>query len=202
MLRLYYNALSTFSQRVRIAFEEKSLKAELVELDMRAREHKSKAYLEKNPYGRVPTLEHDGFFLYESTAILEYLEAIKPSPALAPFDAEHRALVAMHMKLCDVEFASQTRPLIFPVRFLPKERWDTAAMEAARARVNRHLSILDAELGDATWLVGDAFSLVEVCYAPLVRFVDELGLDVPPRVRAWSERILARPSVQKTWLER
>jgi glutathione S-transferase len=187
---------------VRIALDEKSLQAELVELDMRAGEHKSPAYLARNPYGRVPTLEHDEFVLFESTAILEYLEAIKPSPPLTPFDAEQRALAAMHMKLCDLEFGSQTRPLIFPARFLPKERWNLEAMNAARARVNAHLAILDTQLGDHEWLVGDAFSLVEVCYAPLVRFLDELELQAPPRVRAWSERVLARPSVRKNWLER
>ncbi len=202
MLRLYYTPLSTFSQRVRIALDEKGLEAELVSLDFLKREHRAPEYLEKNPYHRVPTLEHDGFLLYESTVILEYLEAIHPEPALVPADPKLRALVSMHMKLCDVEFGSQTRPLIFPARFLPKERWNAEAMEAARKQVNQHLTILDSQLGDSTWLVGDAFSLAEVCYAPLVRFLDEVGLAPPPRIRAWAERILERPSVKKNWLER
>lgn len=202
MLRLYYHPFSTFSQRVRIAFDEKGIDAELVTVDVPAREHHSPEYLAKNPYHRVPTLEHDGFILYESTAILEYLEAIHPEPALVPSDTKLRALVSMHMKLCDVEFGSQTRSLIFPARFLPKERWNAEAMDAAQKQVNQHLAILDGQLGDSTWLVGDAFSLAEVCYAPLVRFFDELGLAPPPRIRAWAGRILERPSVKKTWLER
>ena len=202
MLRLYYTPLSTFSQRVRIALDEKGIDAELVALDFIKREHRAPEYLAKNPYHRVPTLEHDGFILYESTAILEYLEAIHPEPALVPADPKLRALVSMHMKLCDVEFGSQTRSLIFPARFLPEERWNAEAMHAARAQVNQHLTILDGQLGDSTWLVGDAFSLAEVCYAPLVRFFDKLGLEPPPRIRAWAERILARESVKKTWLER
>ncbi len=202
MLCLYYTPLSTFSQRVRIALDEKGIEAELVSLDFLKREHRAPGYLAKNPYHRVPTLEHDGFILYESTAILEYLEAIHPEPALVPSEPKLRALVSMHMKICDVEFGSQTRPLIFPRRFLPKERWDMETMSAAQKQVNQHLTILDGQLGDSTWLVGDAFSLVEVCYAPLVRFLDELGLEPPPRIRAWADRILARPSVKKTWLER
>ncbi len=201
-MRLYYTPLSTFSQRVRIALDEKRIDAELVALDFLKREHRAPEYLEKNPYHRVPTLEHDGFLLYESTAILEYLELIHPEPALVSSDPKLRALVSMHMKLCDVEFGSQTRPLIFPARFLPKERWNVEAMDAARKQVNAHLGILDGQLGDSTWLVGDAFSLAEVCYAPLVRFFAELALEPPPRIRAWGERILARPSVKKTWLER
>ncbi len=55
-----------------------------------------------NPYGRVPTLEEDGFVLFESTAILNYLEATRPTPPLVPADTRNRALVDMHMKLCDL----------------------------------------------------------------------------------------------------
>ena len=80
----------------------------------------------------IPSIEDDGFVLYESTAILDYLEATHPTPPLVPSDARGRALVAMHVKLCDVQLARQTGAIIFPKRFLPKERWDVAAMEQAK----------------------------------------------------------------------
>jgi glutathione S-transferase len=66
---------------VRIALLEKNIPCELIEVDMMALAHRYPAYLALNPYGRVPTLEEDGFILYESTAILEYLEATHPTPA-------------------------------------------------------------------------------------------------------------------------
>jgi glutathione S-transferase len=103
MLKLYHHPLPTFSQRVRIALLEKQVLADLVEVDLLSRAQFSPEYLSKNPYGRVPAIEEDGLVLYESTAILEYLEATRPSPPLLPADVRSRAVVAMHLKLCDLE---------------------------------------------------------------------------------------------------
>jgi len=71
-IKLHYHPLSTFSRRVRVALAEKQIPHELVVVDMPARRHREEPYLSLNPYGRVPTLEEDGFVLYESTAILNY----------------------------------------------------------------------------------------------------------------------------------
>src|SRR5438128_7886247 len=98
MRKLHYPPPSTYSRRVRIALIEKGLAADLVELDMAKGAHRASAYLALNPYGRVPTLEEDGFVLYESTPILEYLETTHPNPPLVPDDTRGRALVAMPMK--------------------------------------------------------------------------------------------------------
>ena len=198
MYRLHHHPRSTFSRRVRIALLEKGLEAELVELDMRAGAHKAPEYLALNPYGRVPAFDDDGFVLYESTAILEYLEARHPTPALVPEDPRGRALVAMHSKLCDLEVGVNTASLIFPLRFVPRERWDTATMGKARAQVERHLRIVETQLRDAEWMVGGRYSLVEVCYTPLLEFLPLMEIEVPERVRAWTDRMLARPSAVAT----
>src|SRR6058998_1004565 len=102
MLKLHYHPLSTYSRRVRIALIEKGVAADLVEVDMAKGAHRAPAYLALNPYGRVPTLEDNGLVLYESTAILDYLEATHPSPPLVPPDVRGHALAAMHVKLCDL----------------------------------------------------------------------------------------------------
>src|SRR5439155_242492 len=154
MLKLHYHPLSTYSRRVRIASLEKGINIELVELDMAKGAHRGPDYLQKNPYGRVPTLEDDGFVLYESTAILEYLEATHPTPPLVPGDARGCALVAMHMKLCDIQLARQTGIIIFPKRFLPRERWDEAAMAQAKKEIEKHLAIVEQQLAGREWMVG------------------------------------------------
>ena len=143
MLKLHYHPLSTYSRRVRIACLEKGIDIQLVELDMAKGAHRSPDYLRLNPYGRVPTLEEDGFVLYESTAILEYLEATHPVPPLVPADARGCALIAMHMKLCDIQLARQTGIIIFPKRFLPRERWDDAAMAQAKKESEGQLGIVE-----------------------------------------------------------
>jgi glutathione S-transferase len=198
MLKLHYHPLSTFARRVRIALIEKNLPADLVEVDMVARAHRSPAYLALNPYGRVPTLEEDAFVLYESTAILEYLEATHPQPPLVPADARGRALVSMHMKLCDLQLTRQTGMIIFPKRFLPKERWDEKAMAQAKKEIEKHLEILESQLRGKEYLVGDRYTLVEVCYTPFVEFFSLVEVTPPPAVAEWTARMVQRPSAQAT----
>ena len=110
---------------------------------MAARRHREQPYLSLNPYGRVPTLEDDGFVLFESTAILNYLETT-----------------------CDLQFARQAGTIVFPKRFLPKERWNNAAMAEARAEIEKHLAILEKHLAGRNYLVAEQFSLADLCYAP------------------------------------
>ncbi len=197
-MKLHYHPLSTFARRVRIALIEKGIPAELVEVDMVARAHRAPPYRALNPYGRVPTLDDDGFILYESTAILEYLEATHPTPPLVPADARGRALVAMHMKLCDLQLARPTGTIIFPKRFLPRERWDEAAMAQARGEIESHLGILEPQLAGKEWLVADRYTLVEVCYTPFMEFFPLMEITPPPAVAAWTARMLARPSARET----
>jgi glutathione S-transferase len=199
MLRIHYHPRSTYSRRVRIALIEKNIPHELVALNMEKKEHRQAPYLGYNPYARVPTLEEDGFVLYESTAILNYLEANHPQPPLLPPDARGRALVDMHMKLCDLQFTRQAGTIIFPKRFLPKERWDEKLIAQAKGEIERHLAILEQHyLTGREYLVGDRFTLAEVCYAPFLEFLPLMEIAPPPAVAAWSARMLARPSALQT----
>jgi glutathione S-transferase len=201
-LKLHYNPLSTFSRRVLIAFAEKQVPHQLVVVDMAARRHREQPYLSLNPYGRVPTLEEDGFVLFESTAILNYLEATRPAPPLVPADARGRALVDMHMKLCDLQLTRHAGTVIFPKRFLPKERWNAAAMAEAKAEIEIHLAILDKQLAGKTYLVAEQFSLAEVCYMPFLDFLPLMEITPPTAVAVWSERLLARRSAVTSRPER
>ena len=178
-LKLYYNPLSTFSRRVLITFAEKQIAHELVVVDMAARQHRQQPYLSLNPYGRVPMLQEDDFILFESIAILNYLEATRPTPPLVPADARGRALVDMHMKLCDLQLTRYAGTIIFPKRFLPKERWNNVAMAEAKAEIEKHLAILDNHLAHKTYLVAEQFSLAEVCYMPFLEFLPLMEITPP-----------------------
>jgi len=197
-IKLHYHPLSTYSRRALIALIEKQISYEPVIVDMQARKHREPAYLALNPYGRVPTLEEDGFVLYESTAILNYLEATHPSPALVPADPKQRALVDMHMKLCDLQLTRHAGTIIFPKRFLPRDRWDQAAISSAKSEIERHLGILERELKGKTYLVGEQFSLADLCYLPFVEFLPLMEVTPPAGVGAWVERLLSRPAAEKT----
>ncbi len=198
MIKLHFHPLSTYSRRVRIALIEKKIAHELVLVDMMQRKHRDPAYLALNPYGRVPTLEEDGFVLYESTAILDYLEATRPTPALAPADPRGRALVDMHMKLCDIQMTRHAGTIVFPKRFLPKERWNEAAIAEAKGEIEKHLAILEQQLAGKTYLVAEQFTLAEICYIPYLEFLPLMEIAAPPAIAAWSARLLARPSSVET----
>jgi glutathione S-transferase len=197
-VKLYYHPFSTYSRRVVIALIEKRIPHELVTVDMAARKHHEEPYLSLNPYGRVPTLEEDGFVLYESTAILNYLEATHPTPALAPADPRLRALVEMHMKLCDLQLTRQAGTIVFPKRFLPKEKWNEAAMAQAKVEIERHLVVLERQLTGKTYLIGEEFTLADLCYAPFLEFLPLMEISAPSAVAAWISRLSSRPSVVQT----
>lgn len=198
MLKLYFHPYSTYSRRVRIALREKRVACEEIEVDMAARKHREPEYLALNPYHRVPTLVDGELALYESTSILNYLESLYPQPALVPGDPKGQALVDMHMKLCDIQFTRQVGAIVFPKRFLPRERWDEKLFADMRVEIEKHLAILDRQLGDNEYVVGNQYSLVEVCYTPFMAFLELMEVTPPPRIAKWTERILARPSARET----
>lgn len=202
MLKLHSHPFSTFGRRVQIALMEKSIPCEQVFVDLAARKHREPEYLALNPYSRVPTLVDDDLVLYESTAILNYLEGMFPDPPLVPADAKGRALVDMHMKLCDLQFTRQSLAIIFPKRFLPKERWDEKLFAQMRAEMDKHLAILERQLGDSEYVVGNKYSLVEVCYAPFLSFLELMQVTPPPGIAEWAKRILSRPSAIETASEK
>lgn len=198
MIKLHYHPLSTYSRRVRIALIEKQIPHEPLVLDMAARKHREPAYLALNPYGRVPTIEEDGLVLYESTAILNYLEATHPAPPLVPAEPRPRALVDMQMKLCDIQMTRHAGTIMFPKRFLPKERWNPAAMAEAKGEIEKHLAIVDRQLAGKDYLVGGMFTLADLCYLPFLEFLPIMEITPPANVATWRERLLSRPSAKET----
>ncbi|HTB64665.1 MAG TPA: glutathione S-transferase family protein [Steroidobacteraceae bacterium] len=197
-MKLYYFPASTFSRRVRVALLEKDISCELIELSLPTGQHKQDWYAALNPYAKVPTLVVGDVALYESAAILTYLEATHPTPPLVPDDACGRALVDMHVRLCDAHVGRYAGAILFPKRFVPQANWDLQAMEAARKEIDRHLVIIERELGDRPYLVGDAFTLADVAYLPFLHFLALMEVSAGPRVKAWADRVLARPSAQAT----
>jgi len=198
MLTLHHHPFSTYARRVRIALIEKNIPYHSVEVDMVNRAHRQAPYLQLNPYGRVPALVEDDFVLFESTAIMNYLEATHPTPALVPADARGRALVDMHMKLCDLQLTRQMTTVVFPKRFMPKERWDLSLFAQMKADIEKHLAIVEHQLTGSDYLVRNTFSLADICYLPFLDFLPLVEVTPLPAVAAWWARLAARPSAQQT----
>ncbi len=115
-----------------------------------------------------------------------------------PADARGRALVDMHTKLCDLQLSRQPGTIIFPKRFLPRERWDDKAMAQAKGEIEKHLEIIERQLGGREYMVADRFTLVEVCYVPFLQFLPLMEIAPPPAVAAWAQRMFGWPSVAQS----
>ncbi|WP_273452495.1 glutathione S-transferase family protein [Nevskia ramosa] len=200
MIRLHYHPFSTYARRVRIALIEKNIPHKLVEVDMAARQHKTPEYMALNPYARVPTLEEDGFVLYESSAILMYLEDEHPEPALIPGDSKGRAEVDMHLRLCDAQMATPAGVIIFQKRFFPEAKWNLESIAKASADIAKHLKILDRQLEGVDYLVHDRYTLADIAYIPFLQFLPLMvdAASVPANVAKWSAELLARSSSVET----
>ena len=104
----------------------------------------------------------------------------------------------MHLKLCDLEFTHHAGAILFPKRFLPKERWDLAAFDEARRPMERHLAIVARQLGDREYLVGDRYTAADLAYTPHLEFLPLFEIDTPVAIAAWAKRLLARSSAATT----
>jgi glutathione S-transferase len=181
VITLYDAARCPYCARVRIVLAEKGVEVEVVEIDLGDRP----AWLyEKNPAGRVPVLEEDGWPLPESTVIMEFLEERYPEPPLLPLDPADRARVRLLIYRAD----ELTRP------YYALRRGE----EGARGRVEAALARLDAALGEHAYLGGPHYGLPDIAYVPwILRARAQLGvqLDGFPALGDWLRRLEQRPAV-------
>jgi glutathione S-transferase len=199
-MRLHWHPFSLFPRRVRVALLEKNLTCEDAIVDLPGGATHGDAFRALNPFGQVPVLEDDGLVLYESVAILEYLEERHPAPALLPRDIAQRAVARQHMQVSGDYLTPPFKRWLARL-FTPESTWDRDDQARAAVEIGQHLDVLETVLGDREYLVG-AFSLADVCYVPFVAEFEMAGLgDLladRPRVRAWVGRLRERPSVRAT----
>ena len=198
MPKLYTHPFSTFCRRVHLALLEKGIDWDHEVVDMAKGAHRKPEYLAISPYGRVPALQDGGLTLYESTAILGYLESIHPEPTLVPSDLGQKAKMWMYIKACDLQFARPTGTIIFPKRFIPEDKWRKDEMAKASKTIQRHLSVIEPVLDGQAFMMGEQFTLADVCYLPFLQFLPILDVEVPPNIERWSKALFDRPTAQKT----
>src|SRR5258706_1344735 len=196
MIKLYTFPPSTNSRKVRIALLEKGLEFERITVDLTKREQKNPEYLQIHPYGQIPALDDEGFVLYDSTIINEYLEDEYPFPALMPKDSEGRARVRMLEDFRDGYFNPSFVNIIQESRKPEGER-DSARIDNAKAEITQAFDRIEKELKTNDYLVGE-FSLADVAFMSNIELLDRFGIPVDaakfPQTVAWIARLKARPS--------
>jgi len=154
-------------------------------------------YLHMNPMGLVPTLEEDGFTLFESNAILRYLcAAHAPSSPLWPADLKARARVDQWMDWQQTALNAPHSTVFLGLVRTPPERRDNAAIDAAKANITRFWGMLDARLARSAFVAGDAFTLSDICLGVHVHRWFSFDFERPeqPNLAKWYERLKTRPA--------
>jgi glutathione S-transferase len=195
MIKLYTFPASSNSRKVRMALIEKGLEFERINVDLSKREQKNPEYLKIHPFGQVPALDDEGFILYDSTIINEYLEDEYPYPPLMPKDSEGRARARMMEDLRDSHFNPACVQIFRELRKPEGER-DQSVIEQFKAKITECFDRIENELEGREYLAG-SFSLADIAFVPNIETLDRLQIQVDPKYRnilAWIARLKARPS--------
>lgn len=156
------------------------------------------AYLAMNPNRLIPTIEDDGFVLWESNAILRYL-AGRYAPDLWSSEPQARALADRWMDWHFTYADAQRDAFLHLIRKSAGER-DPAAIAASAKRCGELMAILDAELARTPWLSGDAFGIGDMPMGVYAHTWFTLDIERPerPNVADWYARLQKRPGFAET----
>jgi glutathione S-transferase len=202
---LYNAPQSTCSQRARFVLNAKGLPFGEVKLDLMAGDQLKPDYLRLNPNGVVPTLDHDGAIVIDSSVIIEYLDEVAPERSFTPADPVKRARMRALMRFIDEMPAAAVRVPTFNLAFLPRfaamseddfvafaeakplrkefmlamgrTGFPQAEMQKALDRLRRTYERMDAEIAASggPWLLGKEISLADVAVMPALVRMADLG---------------------------
>ena len=199
---------SPYLRAALLGFEEKGVSYQVVPLA--PPEIKAPAHLARHPFGRVPTVKHGDFELYETQAILRYTDAAFPGPALRPADPRKTARMDQMAGIVDWYFFRDVgtsiifNRIVAPAFGMP---YDEAAVVAGIPKTKTCLAALDRFIGDGPFVVGEQLTIADLMLAPQMEMFElapeAAELLAPyPRLKAWLGRMKQRPSMQKTTWKR
>lgn len=156
-----------------------------------------------SPLGKMPAIDDAGFLLADSSAIIHYLEAKHPAPPMIPADPQARGRVIWWDEFGDTVFAACSGKMFFnrivSPRFLGREGDLAAAAQAEAEELPKLLAYLESAIPASGFLVGDRLTLADLAVASPLMNLRHCGTGIDaathPRIAAWSEAILSRPSL-------
>lgn len=197
MIRIFGFPLSPFVRKVHLVAAEKGIAIEMV---LGRPGEPSPEFLAASPFRKIPALQDGDFTLADSTAIVTYLDALQPAPAIAPGDARQRAKAIWWEEFADTILVAAGGKVLFN-RFVGPRlmglQGDEAVAQQGLKELGPILDHLESEAGDG-WLTGGDFSIGDIAVAATLRSMGYIDLEpdagTHPRTAAWYERVKARPS--------
>ena len=204
---IYGSSLSPYVRKVLAFAGEKRIEFDLQSTGF---PNHSPEYLEASPFRKMPAMRDGDYALADSSAIVHYLEAKHPDPALIPADPRLRGKTVWYEEFADTILIACGAKIFFNRIVAPRVMGRPGDLEAAeQAELNDLPPILDylekTVPGDGGYLVGDALTLADIAVAgPFANFRHTQTRVCPekyPHTVAYVDRILSRPSFTQ-WLER
>lgn len=203
-LKFYFHPLSSFCHKALIALYEHDVPFERVVVDLGDPAHRE-SFGKVWPLIKFPALRDEarGKTIAESSPVVEYIDAFyRKHGALMPDDRDLAWEVRMWDQFCD-NYVMVPMQKITADNFRPDGGRDPIGVDQARALILRAYEIMEDQLGARDWLVGDTFTLADCAAAPALMYADLCApiTDATPRVDAYLNRLMARPSYARALKE-
>ena len=182
-------------KRVRVMCNEVGAPVEHVPMDFMKGEWRTPEYLAKNPNGKVPTLDDDGYLLWESPAILFHLASKYGERGLLPTDARGKTEMMRWLFWNASHLEQSVNGLVVEKVIKPMmgQSTDNARVESSTKDWERYAPILNGHLEGKQYVVG-TYSIVDIAYATTVEMAVACGIDLTkyPHINAWYGRVTSR----------
>jgi len=197
MIKVWGRVNSVNVKKALWCLEELGLKYERTDAGLQFGVVNTPEYRQMNPNGLVPTLEEDGFVIWESHTIVRYLADKYGKGVLRPMELEPRTVANQWMDWA-FTFQSSVRDAFWNLIRTPEEKRDAKAIEASRVKSGQLIGILDAALAGKHYVAG-TFSMGDIPIGCEVQRWMRLPMERPkmPAVEAWFERLCARPAYKR-----
>lgn len=190
-------ALASSAAACLLLLEDLGVAYEKVSLDFAKGEHKSEAYTKLNPNGKIPCLDDNGFVLWESMAINNYL-ALKYSPGLLGIEVQDKGLVSQWNHWSVSEYRAPIVSIFMDSR-KPEDQRNPSVVEASMKKIAAMNELLDKALEGKEFLVGNYFTLADLHIGYAVAMTSRLNMDLSAykNLAPYVGRFTARASFQK-----
>lgn len=204
-LTVYGTPISTYVRTVRLLLEATGADYTLKDINIFNGENQSAAYLAKNPFGKVPTLEVDGALLYETNAIVEYLDAVVANHKFSPADALLQARMRQIMAVIDSYLYPLAIGTIVIQRLIVPSQGgtpDEATVANAVAPAKTAVDAIEAIITGNPYLLGSNIGIADFYLIPIFIYLSKTPefaaiTAQTPKLQAWWEKASQLPDVQK-----
>jgi len=198
MIKVYGSPMSTCTRKVLMTLAETSTPFEMVTIDFATGQHKKEPHILRQPFGRIPAIDDDGFEMFESRAIARYIAEKARSP-LVPSDLKARAKMEQWISVETSELAPHAMKFVYEHTF--KRKQDAAVLEAATKALDLTLPVMDKQLSKTPFIAGDSFTIADIGFMPYL----EYAMATPARdlftphahLMTWWNAISERPTWRK-----